>query len=226
MCGRFTLHSRLNLLLQQFALEAGPEWAPRYNIAPTQFAPIIRSSPASGKREMVLLRWGLVPSWSKDVSTGSRMINARAETVATKPAFRTAFKHRRCVIPANGFFEWQKTANGKQPYYVHLPDETPLAMAGLWDVWHSGKDDALETFAVITTQANEAMQQIHDRMPVILPEDDFPLWLDGEFDGREALESMLRPYEGDDLQLDPISTRINNPRNDDPQCIELQRELF
>ena len=219
MCGRFTLHSRLNLLLQQFALQAGPDWAPRYNIAPTQSVPIVRLSAADGKREMTLMRWGLVPSWAKDISIGNRMINARAETVATKPSFRAAFKRRRCLVPADGYYEWQKTVTGKQPYYIHLRDDTPFAMAGLWESWHADQEDTLDTFTIITTDANRATCHIHDRMPVILDPDDYPLWLDPEFEGREALQTLLRPYESDELQLDPVSTHVNSPRNDDPQCI-------
>ncbi len=224
MCGRFTLHSRLNLLLRQFALQAGPEWAPRYNIAPTQTAPVIRLAPSTGKREMVLLRWGLVPAWAKDTSIGNRMINARAETVATKPSFRSAFKRRRCLVPADGYFEWQKTAAGKQPYYIHLADETPFAMAGLWESWHADQDDAVETFTIITTDASHSTRDIHDRMPVILDADAYPLWLDPEFADREALQSLLGSFESDALQLDPVSTHVNSPRHDDPQCIKKQTD--
>jgi putative SOS response-associated peptidase YedK len=221
MCGRFTLHSRLNLLLQQFALQAGPDWAPRYNIAPTQSVPIVRIRPGTGQREMALLRWGLVPSWAKDISIGSRMINARAETVATKPSFRAAFKHRRCLVPADGYYEWQKTAAGKQPYYIHFRDDTPFALAGLWESWRPDEGDALATFTIITTDASAATSHIHDRMPVILDPDDYPLWLDPEFEGRDTLQALLRPYAGDELQLDPVSTHVNSPRNDDPQCVAI-----
>jgi putative SOS response-associated peptidase YedK len=219
MCGRFTLHSRLNLLLQQFALEAGPEWAPRYNIAPTQQTLVVRVSPDSGERELVPLRWGLIPFWATDKSIGNRLINARAETVRNKPAFRAAFKQRRCLVPADGYFEWQATSQGKQPFYVHRGDGRVLAMAGLWESWHTGQPDALETFCVITTDASPWTASVHDRMPVLLDEDEYAAWLDPEFADSTVLEGMLRPYDRDELQLDPISTRINNPRNDDAACL-------
>jgi putative SOS response-associated peptidase YedK len=219
MCGRFTLHSRLNLLLQQFALEAGPEWAPRYNIAPTQQVPVVRVSPTGGQRELVMLRWGLVPFWAKDTSLASRMINARAETVQDKPAFQAAFKRRRCLVPADGYFEWQATADGKQPYYIHRRDDQLLAMAGVWESWHTDQPDALATFSVITTDAGPQTASIHDRMPALIGPDDYACWLDPEFGDSKTLQSLLRPYSEDDLQIDPITTRINNPRNDDRTCL-------
>lgn len=220
------MHSALNRLLQQFALEAGPEWAPRYNIAPTQQVPVVRVAPDSGEREMTLLRWGLIPSWAKDASIGNRLINARAETVASKPAFRAAFKRRRCLVPADGYYEWQKVGSKKQPYLIQRQDGAPFAFAGLWESWHADRPDAVETFTIITTDANEATTAIHDRMPVILDEEDYAMWLDPEFEGREALESLLRPYPGEALQLTPVSTYVNNPRHEDPRCIEPERDLF
>ena len=220
MCGRFTLHSRLNLLLQQFALEAGPEVVPRFNIAPTQLSPIIRIDPATGEKVMERRRWGLVPSWAKDPKIGSRMINARGESVASKPAFRTAFKRRRCLVPANGYYEWQAMPDRKQPYYLHLSDQRPFAMAGLFESWKPQAEHGLETFTIITTEANADTNRIHDRMPAILSEDDYDLWLDPEFDGQQALEVMLKPWVGGELQLTPVSRRVNNPRNDDRTCIQ------
>ena len=220
MCGRFTLHSRLNLLLQQFALEAGPEVVPRFNIAPTQLSPVIHIDPATGEKVMERRRWGLVPSWAKDPKIGSRMINARGESVASKPAFRTAFKRRRCLVPANGYYEWQAMPDGKQPYYLHLSDQRPFAMAGLFESWKPQAEHGLETFTIITTEANADTNRIHDRMPAILSEDDYDLWLDPEFDGQQALEVMLKPWVGGELQLTPVSRRVNNPRNDDRTCIQ------
>lgn len=218
MCGRFTLHSRLNLLLQQFAIEAGPEWAPRYNIAPTQWSLVVRER-AGGQREMVRLRWGLVPSWAKEVSIGQRMINARSETVSEKPSFRAAFKKRRCLVPADGYYEWAKTEEGKQPYYIRLHDETPFAMAGLWESWHAGREDALETFTVITTDACLATQSIHDRMPVIVRPDDYALWLDPEFEGTDALKELLHPLDSESVKFDRVSRQVNSAKFDDPSCI-------
>lgn len=225
MCGRFTLHARLNLLLQQFALEAGPELAPRYNIAPTQMVPIVRCD-LPGHREISLMRWGLIPAWAKDPSIGNRLINARAETVATKPAFRAAFKRRRCLVPADGYYEWQKIGKTKQPYYIRLPDGGPFALAGLWESWHEEQEGGQRTFTLITTDANDATRGIHDRMPVILSPDDYAVWLDPEFQLREPLEALLRPYDAGPMRIDPVSTRVNSPKHDDPECIAIQRELF
>ena len=217
MCGRFTLHSRLNLLLQQFAIEAGPELNPRYNIAPTQQVSVVRNTNAT--RELVPLRWGLVPFWAKDSKIGNRMINARAETVASNPSFRNAFQSRRCLVPADGYFEWQRPGNHKQPFYIRMEDGRPFAMAGLWERWHADQADSLETFAIITTESNSMTHDIHDRMPVILSPDAYEVWLDPEFTGKEALESFLRPYESDEMVAEPVSTLVNSPRNDDAECI-------
>ncbi|MDG2380689.1 MAG: SOS response-associated peptidase [Pirellulaceae bacterium] len=219
MCGRFSLHSRLNLLLQQFALEAGPELAPRYNIAPTQSTPVVRVATAQSPRQLVALRWGLVPFWAKEVGIGSRMINARAETLASKPSFRNAFKKRRCLVPTDGYFEWKKAGKTKQPFYIRKTDQTPFAMAGLWESWHTGKEDAVESFTIITTQANDAMASIHDRMPVIVAPDNYEMWIDPEFKGQASLEAILQPYEPEDLTVTPVSTIVNSPRNDDPECV-------
>ena len=133
--------------------------------------------------------------------------------------FRNAFKKRRCLIPTDGYYEWKKAGKAKQPYYIHKADQTPFAMAGLWESWHTGQEDAVESFTVITTEANEAMATVHDRMPVIVSPDDFEMWLDPEFEGQAPLQSLLRPYESDDLTLVPVSTIVNSPRNDDPECI-------
>lgn len=225
MCGRFTLHARLNLLLQQFALEAGPEIAPRYNISPTQLVPVVRCR-KDGQREMIMMKWGLVPSWAKDPSIGNRMINARSETVASKPSFRTAFKRRRCLIPADGYYEWKRVGGAKQPYYIRLQDDRPFAMAGLWESWRDEEDQRLRTFTIITTNANETTCEVHDRMPVILSPLDYELWLNPEFEEQEPLQSLLQPYDPNDVVLDPVSTHVNNSRHDDPECIEIQGDLF
>jgi len=219
MCGRFTLHSRLNLILQQFAVSAGPTLAPRYNIAPTQSTPVVVDEPGTHQRKLLPLRWGLVPFWADTPSIGSRMINARADTVATKPAFRAAFKRRRCLVPADGYYEWQQRPEGKQPFYLHTSDGGPFAMAGLWESWHSGQADQVDTFTIITTDANDTMAAIHDRMPVILDEDAYALWLDPEFDEPQALQQLLRPCDADFLVATPVSTYVNNPRHEGPQCI-------
>lgn len=168
---------------------------------------------------MVTLRWGLIPSWAKDTSIGSRMINARGETVAEKPSFRSAFKRRRCLVPTDGYYEWQTSASGKTPYYIHRTDNLPFAMAGLWESWHSDQANGIQSFTIITTEANDATSRVHDRMPVILGTDDYDMWLDAEFEGYDTLQSLLRPYADDDLQFDCVSTHVNSPRNDDPSCI-------
>jgi putative SOS response-associated peptidase YedK len=212
------------VLIEQFRLAAAPELSPRYNIAPTQPAPVVRIAPGTGKRELVLLRWGLVPSWAKEPSIGQRMINARGETVATKPSFRSAFRRRRCLVIADGYYEWQKAGGRKQPFYIRMSDERPLAMAGLWESWSRG-DDAeqgpLQTCTIITTQANSRASHIHDRMPVILDPDDQPRWLDSQIEDGQQLLPLLRPMESDQLIMDPVSTYVNRPRNDDPKCIEV-----
>ena len=219
MCGRFTLHARLNLILQQFALEAGPELAPRYNIAPTQNSAVIRWNAERGARELVLLRWGLVPSWATDVAIGNRMINARSETVAEKPSFRAAFKRRRCLVVADGYFEWQKSGAGKQPYYIRREDNAPFAMAGLWESWRPGHAEGVETFTVLTTDPCPATAAIHDRMPVLLDAAAHELWLDPEFPDTAHLQHLLRPWEEGDLTAEPVSTYVNNPRHEGPDCI-------
>ena len=221
MCGRFTLHSRLNLILQQFAIEIGEgiDFGPRYNIAPTQQVPVIRVEQESGKRMIELRRWGLIPSWAKDAKLGARMINARGETVASKPSFRAAFKRRRCLVPADGYFEWQKTDDGKQPFYIRPADDRPFAMAGLWE--SNRKIDAgYETFTIITTNSNSATRSLHDRMPVILHADDYDAWLDPSNDSTDALQDLLAPLEDDPMEITRISTQVNSVRNDKPDLLE------
>ena len=171
------MHSQPNLLVRQFSLDTSADLVPRYNIAPTQQVPVIRLR-ADASRELSLLRWGLVPSWAQDPSIGQRMINARAETVASKPSYRAAFRRRRCLVPADGYYEWQKAGRAKQPYYIRLRDEPLFAMAGLWEQWHDTGGELWETFAIITTEANQATRAIHDRMPVILSQQDYAQWLD------------------------------------------------
>ena len=225
MCGRFTLRSNLNLILQQFALDEVPDLTPRYNIAPTQAVPVIRAA-ASG-RELAMLRWGLIPSWSKDEKMGNRLLNARSETAAEKPSFRTAFRRRRCLVVTDGFYEWRKVGSGKsapkQPYYIRMRDERPFAFAGLWETWRGPKGAELPTpiqsCTILTTEPNELMRSLHDRMPVILPPDDYAMWLDPSFEGIEALQSLQRPFEADDMIANPVSTLVNSPRNESPECV-------
>ncbi|HEY9656670.1 MAG TPA: SOS response-associated peptidase, partial [Crinalium sp.] len=177
MCGRFSLTQSANALAETFQLETLPEWTPRYNVAPTQAVLAIAAAPAHS-RQVRLFRWGLVPSWAKDLTIGAKLINARAETVAEKPSFRVAFKQRRCLILADGFYEWHRIdRKTKQPYYFQLADRQPFAFAGLWERWQ-GDDTVVETCTILTTQANELLQPIHDRMPVILAPEEYDRWLD------------------------------------------------
>jgi putative SOS response-associated peptidase YedK len=223
MCGRFTQARSWSELAQLYELagSASPSnFEPRYNIAPTQSIAVVRPAGRNaGGRELVMMRWGLVPLWAKDVSIGAKMINARAESVRTKPAFRQAFRHRRCLIVADGFYEWRKEENKtrKQPYYITREGDAPFAFAGLWEEWRPQGEQALETCTIITTTASESIAWIHERMPVMLEPAQFDAWItpDAPLD---AAEAMLAPYPGA-LAVYPVSTRVNNVRNDDPQCI-------
>ncbi|MGC9327687.1 MAG: SOS response-associated peptidase [Candidatus Hinthialibacter sp.] len=223
MCGRFSLISSEELIKKIFCLNRAPLQR-RFNIAPSQDAPVIRVSHDGEGREMVWMRWGLIPPWAKDPSIGSRMINAKSETLFDKPSFRKAARTRRCLIPADGFFEWRKENNGKQPYYIHLDDESPFAMAGLWEAWQAEDGALLETFTIITTDANELIQPIHDRMPAILSPEACNAWLDPNQNNPETLQSLLQPYDPKKMALRPVSKTVNNPRNDDPSCIEAIEE--
>lgn len=217
MCGRYTLRARLNQILEEFAVENAPEWHPRYNIAPSQEILTVRMH--EGRRVVELRRWGLVPSWADDPKIGYKMINARAEGLADKPSFRSAFKRHRCLVVADGFYEWQKSGDAKQPMFIHRRDDRPFAFAGLAEYWSKG-DKPIASATIITTEANPLMTGIHDRMPVILPPEAYGIWLDSEFEGRDTLLALLKPYEPDDLTAVPVSTLVNSPKNEDPQCIE------
>ena len=219
MCGRFTLRTPAHRLAEAFGVDALPNLAPRYNIAPTQDVVAIRHADAG--RELAMLRWGLIPGWAKDPAIGSRMINARAETVAEKPSFRAAFRQRRCLVAADGFYEWQKAAEGpKQPYYIRLESDAPFAIAGLWERWRDPAGETVESCTLITTEANAALAPIHPRMPVILAPADYDAWLDPRPASPDALHDLLRPYPGAEMAVIPIGRHVNNVRNDDPGCIE------
>ena len=222
MCGRLTLQTTSGALAALFDGLKFPTFKPRYNICPTQPVACVRLNDESEK-EVANLRWGLVPGWAKDLKIGARMINARAETVASKPAFRSAFKKRRCLVVADGFYEWKKAGKSKQPFYISRADTQPFVMAGLWESWSDKSDpsaDPIETCSVITTTANALMGPLHDRMPVILEQKEFEFWLDKEFTDHEYLESLLVPFEPDELQAFPVDTIVNKAANDVPQCIE------
>ena len=208
------------IVAELFELAALPEMVPRFNIAPTQPAPVVLSKIEQPGRRFELLRWGLIPSWAKDPAIGARMINARAETIAGKPSFRSAFKQRRCLIVADGFYEWQKLERKKQPFYIHLRDRVPFGLAGLWECWERGGDEAIESCTIITTEPNEVVAPLHNRMPVILHRKDYDVWLDPENRRTEELASLLRPYPPDQMAAYAVSTRVNKPSTDTPECIK------
>ncbi len=218
MCGRFTLHFPIEILAKIFALTDLSGLVPRYNIAPTQAAAVVRSTGSA--RRLDLLRWGLVPSWAKDISVGSRMINARSESLSDKPAFRNAVKFRRCIVPASGFYEWKAESSRKVPYYIHLSDGAPMGLAGIWEAWKTSESSSLETFTILTTSANPLIASIHDRMPVILRPDSYGLWLNKDVKNPEQLQPLYSPYPADLLTLYPVSTLVNSPMNDDSACID------
>ena len=233
MCGRFTnrftwkeLHERLDLIGTPLNLR------PRYNVAPSQDVAVARASDpgsrsgASEGRTLAMLRWGLIPAWAKNAAIGHKLINARSETAAEKPSFRSAFRHRRCLIPADGFYEWQRLGGTPQPWLFGLRDGAPMLFAGLWERWtvpegaaltgslaERSPGDAVETCTILTTAANETVSPVHGRMPVILPSDAWVAWLAGE-------EVALAPYPADDMTAHPVSTHVNRPANDDPSCVE------
>jgi putative SOS response-associated peptidase YedK len=215
MCGRYELHTHPTAVALALGLEFPPEITPRYNIAPTQQVPIVRLR--EGERELSQLRWGLVPFWAKDPAIGNKLINARAETIASKPAFRESYRKARCLIPASGFYEWAKMTDGrKQPVHIGMKDGSLFAFAGLWSRW-GPKGEALETCTIITTDANELCQQVHDRMPVILAPEHYAQWLDS---AQPDPAYLLRPYASDAMRVYPVSTRVNSPKNDDAAIIE------
>ncbi len=221
MCGRFTLRTPAHTLAKAFGVPELPNLRPRYNVAPTQDVPAVRRAGDGAARELAMRRWGLIPSWAREPGIGSRMINARAETVAEKPSFRSAFRRRRCLVPADGFYEWQKTPGGaKQPFHIHLEDDAPFAIAGLWERWQPPDGEAIESCTLITTGANELLRPIHDRMPVILAPADYDAWLDPEPAPAEELKALLRPYPADEMTATAVGRQVNDARNDEPGCVE------
>ncbi|MDQ3583959.1 MAG: SOS response-associated peptidase [Pseudomonadota bacterium] len=217
MCGRYALYADPETLVARFDLWRTPDLRPRYNIAPSQEIPAIRRS-REGRRELTLLRWGLVPHWATETS-GHSMINARAETVATKPAFRGAFRWRRCLIPADGFYEWKKAGRIRQPYFIRPKDGLPLAFAGLWEEWRSPDGQAIGSCAIIVTRANALLQPIHDRMPVILEPHAYGPWLSTDITDTEDLTQLLVPFPPENMKAYPVDRWVNNPRNEGAACV-------
>jgi putative SOS response-associated peptidase YedK len=216
VCGRFTLAVPSEEVGELFGLPTAGTLSPRYNIAPSQAVAAVRIE--AGQRRLVMLRWGLLPSWADDLAIGNRMINARAESVAEKPSFRQAFRARRCLVAADGFFEWQKREGGKRPFHIRMRDGRPFAFAGLWERWTRGKEP-VESCTLLTTTANALIRPIHDRMPVIVAPGEFDLWLDPQEAGTERVRAVLRPFSAEAMVATPVGDRVNNPRNDDPECI-------
>ena len=221
MCGRFTLHHSADEIAERFVTERLPDLEPRYNIAPTQPVTVVTQN---GARHLAQYHWGLIPSWAKDRSIGHRMINARAETLAEKPAFRTALQRRRCLIPADGFYEWREADNpeegGRTPMYIHRRDDALFAFAGLWDEWRDPQSgDPLRSCTIITGTPNPLIAPIHDRMPMILRPEDEARWLDTTLRETEPLLSLLAPYPADQIEVYPVSRRVNAPVVDEPSLV-------
>jgi putative SOS response-associated peptidase YedK len=231
MCGRYVLSQPVEVIAEYFGVdpEAGPGAGvaqglePRYNIAPTQEAPIVRAGPLG--RTLSLARWGLVPYWAEDASIGNRLINARSETADAKPAYREALRRRRCLVPADGFYEWKKVGRARQPFLFRPPAGHLVAIAGLWERWHDGPL-TLETYTLLTTDANETVAPIHDRMPVLLEPVAFGRWLDPALRDPAELADLLVPSPAGKLEAVAVSTRVNDPANDDPACLEPLPTLF
>ena len=219
MCGRYRLSRRKQILEEHFNADFGEQdWTPRYNIAPTQPVPVLRQRPEKPKRVLSLMRWGLIPSWTKEASRAAGMINARSETAAGKPAFRDPMRFRRCLLPADGFYEWRRTGTSKQPFCFEVSDGELFAFAGLWDGWRDPSGQWIRSCSILTTTPNALTVTVHNRMPVILDRDDYDLWLDPDMTKIEAVSEMLKPFAARLMRSFPVSSRINQVANDDEAC--------
>jgi putative SOS response-associated peptidase YedK len=218
MCGRYYLEENLESLEARYHLtHTDISYIPRYNIAPTQYAPVIIKG---ATKQLKLFKWGLIPSWAKDISIGSKMINARAETLMEKKSFRDAFQKRRCIVPASGFYEWDKVGNKKQPYVFRLSNEKIFSMAGLWDVWKNAQGENIYSFTVITTEPNEYLRPYHHRMAVILHKEDEDRWLDGHMEDLDDLKEIFKSYPSRYFESQRVSDAVNSVRNDYPELIQ------
>jgi putative SOS response-associated peptidase YedK len=218
MCGRYTLVTPVERLAEEFGFDTSSmDLPPNYNVAPSQGVAAVLQK--GGERRLELLRWGLIPSWADDPQIGSRMINARAETAPEKPSFRRAFRERRCLIPADGFYEWKRTNGAKQPYYIRMKEGRPFAFAGLWEGWRDDGGPEIRSCTILTTRPNALAGEIHDRMPVILPAGSYDAWLDPEAE-KEELVALLAAYPEDEMEAYPVSRLVNSPSNNDPRCVE------
>lgn len=223
MCGRLSQTTAAEKAARALeTINELPALPPRYNVAPSLPLAAIRQSP-QGRNEWVVLRWGLVPHWAKDAKAGYKMINAKAETLTQRPAYRTAFRYRRCIVPADGFYEWKRDNKTKQPYYIRRQADEPLYFAGLWEHWE-GNGEVLESCAIVTTGPNPLVQPLHDRMPLILTAEEAQIWLDVAITDPRRLQPLLKPYTSDDLTAYPVTPAVNSPRFDDAQCISLWNE--
>lgn len=217
MCGRFAQRSPRPRLKKEFGVADVPEVGERYNVAPTQ--EVLGVVRAEGARAARLLRWGLVPAWARDPAVGAKLFNARAETAADKPSFREAFLRRRCLVPADGFYEWRREGRAKQPYFFHMRDGRPFGLAGIWERWRGAGGELVESCAILTTEANELVGRVHDRMPVIVRPEDYELWLAGG-GAADSRGEVLRPFEASEMACRPVSSLVNSTRNQGPELIE------
>jgi len=233
VCGRYRLSRRKQLVEEYF--DSAPwddDWNPRYNIAPTQQIPVVRQHPKEPVRQISTMRWGLIPSWAKDMSGAARMINARSETAHTLPAFREAMKLRRCLVPADGFYEWQRRGSAKQPFCFEVGDGGLFAFAGLWERWRDPSGQWVKSCSILTTTPNAVTSAIHDRMPVILDPESYDLWLDPGMTDVQVVSEFMKPYDASKMRCYPVSSRVNHVANDDEECsrsvevVETQDRLF
>lgn len=224
MCGRFTLRAGAAEMVEQFVFSFAAEDTaelqaqPRFNIAPTQDVLAIRAK-SGGARVAEAMKWGLIPSWANDPSGGARLINARSETLAEKPSFRSAFERRRCLILGDGYYEWTKVGKAKQPYFFRMHDDRPFALAGLWEFWRGDGDLSIVSCSIVTTTPNSIQEPIHDRMPVILPPESYDEWLDPDNKKTAKLQRLLKPYDSHAMTVGPVARHVNSVHNDDPGCI-------
>ena len=218
MCGRFEIHSTLEIIARVFGIDSITfDYQPSYNIAPSQDILLVVND---GERRLMQSRWGFVPSWSKELTAGYKMINARAESVAEKPSFREAFLHQRCLVVADGFYEWKKEGTKKRPFYIRLKSGKPIGFAGLYNVWKSPEGERICTSTIITTDANEIVQPLHDRMPVIASPDAYDLWLDPDVHDKSLLQNILKPYPSAELDVYEVTPKVNSPKNNAPENIQ------
>ncbi len=218
MCGRFEIHSTLEIIAKVFGIDSITfDYEPSYNVAPSQDILLVVND---GKRRLIKSRWGFVPSWSKELSAGYKMINARAESVADKPSFQQAFQNQRCLVVADGFYEWKKEGTKKRPFYIRLKNGQPFGFVGLYNIWKTPEGEQIYTSTIITTDANEIVQPLHDRMPVIAEPDQYDLWLDPRIHDKTLLRNVLKPFLSEGLEVYEVTPKVNSPKNNSPENIQ------